>query len=92
MALWNALRAEVLKSRRSLALWMAILAPLLIEVLDFILYFQRGYIRTNIENAWLWLGQSTLSYWSLLMLPLFVALETALLSNVEHANSPGYHG
>ncbi len=91
MALVDALRAEVLKSKRSLALWMAFLAPLMIEVLDFVLYFQRGYIRTDVEDAWLWLGQSTLSYWSLLMLPLFVALETALLSNVEHVNEGWKH-
>lgn len=91
MALSNALRAEILKSKRSLALWMALLAPLAIEALDFVLYFQRGYIRTDVENAWLWLGQSTLSYWSLLMLPLFIALETALLSNVEHANEGWKH-
>jgi hypothetical protein len=63
----------------------------MIEVLDFILYFQRGYVRSDVENAWLWLGQSTLSYWSLLMLPLFVALETALLAHAEHSNQQWKH-
>ncbi len=87
----RALQAEGLKLRRTLALWMAFLAPLVIEVLDFILYFQRGYIRQDVENAWLWLGQQTIVYWSLLMAPLFIALETALLANVEHSNSGWKH-
>jgi hypothetical protein len=91
MALVQALRAEALKSRRTLALWMALLAPLLIEVLDFILYFQRGYIRHDVENPWLWLGQQTLVYWSLLMLPLIITLQTALLANVEHSNQQWKH-
>jgi hypothetical protein len=91
MALVQALRAEALKLRRTLALWMALLAPLLIEVLDFILYFQRGYIRHDVENPWLWLGQQTLVYWSLLMLPLIITLQTALLANVEHSNQQWKH-
>jgi ABC-2 type transport system permease protein len=83
--LWRVLRAEGLKMRRTLALALAFIAPLSITLLQFGMFAQRGpaSIYSDVD-AWLWVCQSNLVIWSLIMLPLFITLETALLANMEH--------
>jgi hypothetical protein len=85
-ALWAALSCEILKARRTLALAMTILAPAVIAFLQMALYLQsEGSFATPGENPWPGLGNNTVTFWALLMLPLFVTLETALLSGMEHS-------
>jgi hypothetical protein len=83
----RALSAEVLKTKRTLTLWLVILAPLAIAFLEFVMDMQMGLraLRSN-SNAWLSLTQNSLILWALLMLPLFVTLETGLLNAQEHGN------
>jgi hypothetical protein len=50
------------------------------------LYLQQGEQRAHQDNLWHSLIQTFLVLWSLLMLPLFVTLETGLLSALEHHN------
>ena len=78
--LMRALSAEVLKTKRTLTLWLVILAPLAIAFLEFVMDMQRGVraLRPN-TDAWIGLTQNSLILWALLMLPLFVTLETGLL-------------
>jgi len=85
-ALGRALSAELLKTRRTLALLMTVLAPLIIAVIQFAMYIQGSEYHLNQvdRNQWLSLNQSSLVFWSLLMMPLFVTLETALLSGLEY--------
>jgi hypothetical protein len=40
----------------------------------------------TLDDPWNWLAQQSLLLWSLLMLPLFITLETALLANLEHTH------
>jgi hypothetical protein len=82
------LSAEVLKLRRTLALAMTVVAPFVIALLTFAIYNQYSdhYIRAAKNAPWKQLGEMMLTYWSLLMLPLFITLETALLGNLEHAH------
>jgi lantibiotic transport system permease protein len=86
-AMIRALSAEVLKTKRTLTLWLVLLAPLAIAFLVFVMYMQTG-ARTTQPNtsAWLSLTQQCLILWALLMLPLFVTLETGLLNAQEHDN------
>jgi len=83
----RALSAEVLKTKRTLTLWLVILAPLAIAFLEFVMHMQNGAraMQPN-TNAWLSLTHHSLILWSLLMLPLFVTLETGLLNAQEHGN------
>ena len=85
-ALGRALSAELLKTKHTLALLMTVLAPLIIAVLQFAMYIQGSEYHLNQvdRNQWLSLNQNSLLFWSLLMMPLFVTLETALLSGLEY--------
>jgi hypothetical protein len=91
-ALVRALRAETLKMKRTLALWLAIIAPLGMVGLQLIGALQRGepYVR-QFEDAWVRFGQEMFVFFGFLIVPLFVALETALLGGLEHRSSHWKH-
>jgi len=84
--------AEGLKMKRTLALWLAPLAPLVIialqmaVVLDGRVYYEREPLET-----WASYTRQTMFLWAVFMLPFFVTLETALLANLEHANQQWKH-
>ena len=86
VALYRALSAELLKTRRTLTFWLALLAPLSVMLLVLALYFQQSELRAHQNDLWHMLIQTSLVVWSLLMLPLFITLETGLLSALEHHN------
>jgi hypothetical protein len=88
----RSLYAEILKLKRSLALWLAALAPLVVVIIQFFLVLQRGdRLLTGTEDPWLWLGRQTMIFWSFLMLPLFITLETGLVAGLEHAGDNWKH-
>ena len=91
-ALVRALRAETLKMKRTLALWLAIIAPLGMVGLQLIGALQRGeqYVR-QFENVWVRFGQEMFVFFGFLIVPLFVALETALLGGLEHRSDQWKH-
>jgi len=93
MAILRALHAERLKTKRTLALWLAPLAPLVIIALQMAIVLQRQeyYRAQDITNAWIEYGGQTVFLWTMLMLPLFITLETALLANLEHGNRQWKH-
>jgi hypothetical protein len=86
------MRAEMLKLKRTLAFWLALVAPLVIVGANFGIFLQRGAINTpDTTSPWLWYGQMNIVIWGLLMVPLFVTLETALVGNMEHASGVWKH-
>jgi len=86
------LSAETLKLKRTLALWLALIAPLAIVGPNVGIYLQRGTINAyGGDSAWLWYGQMNIVVWGLLMTPLFVTLETALVGNMEHMSDHWKH-
>lgn len=93
MALLRALQAERLKLRRTLALWLAPLAPLVIVALQLAIVLERQeyYRNQDISNAWTQYGGQSVFLWTILMLPLFITLETALLANLEHGTQQWKH-
>ncbi len=81
----RALYAETLKLKRTLALLLVVVAPLSVVFVNFMSYVQnRGFIPNQNDDLWLRFTTSTLVVWTLLMLPLYVSLETALLNGLEH--------
>jgi len=90
IALCRAISAEIFKLKRTLALWMAIITPLAIIGLMFFGSLLRQN-RIAGGKAWDWFPQIIFSLWGLLMLPLFVTLETALLSGLETAEKHWKH-
>jgi len=90
--LWVALAAETLKTRRTLAVRLAFIAPVLIVLLQFVIYWKNGARAARGDRSmWVSLMQNSLLLWDLLMIPLFVTLQTALLAGLEHANKNWKH-
>ena len=91
IALTRAVHAEILKIKRTLALWLAFITPLSIVGLMFFATLLRQSPADANVNAWVDFSQIIFLFWSLLMLPLFVALETALLSELESSEKHWKH-
>jgi hypothetical protein len=91
-AMVRALDAERLKMKRTLALWLAIIIPLSVVGLQFLIVCQRGeaYFRQD-GDPWAQFGRDVFLFFALLMHPLFVALETALMGNLEHRSGQWKH-
>jgi len=87
-SLSRALHSELLKLRRTLALRLTVVAPLVIAGLCFLFFYKGITSGRNVGGGnmpvWTSLCQQALILWSLLMMPLFIALETALLAGLEH--------
>ncbi len=85
--LFYALQAEFLKSRRTLGIWLCLLAPLSLAFLELVVGYQYGhkFYRPGIDH-WNLLIEHTTMMWALLLLPLFVTLQMGLLGAMEHQN------
>jgi hypothetical protein len=77
--------AEALKIKNTWALWLAVLAPLSIVGMTFLVFFFRGHLILKPgTNPWLmWAGNNFAATCQLLV-PLFLALITALVNGTEH--------
>ena len=90
--LTRALWAEMLKTKRTLALWLTIIIPLGIVALQFAIVAHRGmHLTGQAVDAWIQFGQQMFLFWVLLALPLFIALETALLGGIEQQGNQWKH-
>lgn len=94
-ALARALRAEQLKLRGTLALWMCLVAPALVVgvyVLQIIFSnFPARLDPADGAKAWQAFQQATTVLWAFLMLPLLVTLQAALLAGLEHQGQHWKH-
>jgi len=84
-AFFRVLSAELLKTKRTLAFWLTLLAPLPIILLALI-NFMQDYEWLKREELWPTLIHNVFVLWCLLLLPLFITLETGLLNALEHNN------
>jgi len=83
--LMTALGVEVLKLKRTLAVALTVVVPLVVAVLQFCSMLQRArYGIYEADDPWGVLSHNMLLIYSLLMLPLFITLQTALLAGLEH--------
>lgn len=87
----RALSAEMLKLKRTIALWMVLVAPLVVVLLQFLMMSQRPKFYAKVPDAWPILHGGVYSLWAVGMLPLFVTLETALLAGIEHSQKSWKH-
>ena len=88
-ALTRAIHAETLKMKRTLALWLTVLTPAALVFLEVAGATQnqgRLSALTPDINRWSLLFEDLFTIWVLLVFPLFITLETALLGQVEHGN------
>ena len=88
----RALWAEVLKLRRTLALRLAIVAPLALIALDGVVAYQRGPASfRGAGNVWYQTMHEVFYFSSIMMLPLFIALQATLVAEVEHGSAGWKH-
>ena len=81
----TAIQIEVIKLRRTLAFWMMFLAPLGIVGLTVLFDVRLAADASGADkDAWAVLVRDTLGFWVVLMLPMFVALESSLMAQLEH--------
>lgn len=89
---FRVLWTECLKLRRTLALWMVLASPMVVVVLQFLIgYFGADALRRDTPDVWRELVNNTVLLWTLLMMPLFVTLETSLLAGLEHTEKNWKH-
>ena len=79
------LGVECLKLKRTLALGMVLLAPLIVVILHGLIGYAGAadFVRGGRE-AWPQLVSNAIGMWTILMMPLFITLETSLLAGLEH--------
>lgn len=88
----RALSVEHLKLKRTLTFWMVLVSPFVVNLMYFLTYLDYGQTHHEYDpEAWFIFGRSVLSMWTVLMLPLFITLESALLGNTEHTNQQWKH-
>jgi hypothetical protein len=80
------LRLELLKLRRSLPLLLMLACPFLVVLLGTGVLLKSGGAAFARPGFWTGFWQSNLALWGYFMLPLYIALNTALLNGNEHRN------
>jgi lantibiotic transport system permease protein len=91
---WNAILAEGIKLRRTLAQRLCWIAPLVVVVL-YVLLSLRQDLGTeqagSSKEAWINFANACWALWAFLMLPLFITLQSALLAGLEHNEQQWKH-
>lgn len=90
----QAISAETLKLRRTLSFWLIFLAPAVIAVLQVGIILNNGadsFFSDSPNEFWQSVFFTMRSLWILMMLPLFITLESALLASVEHNDNHWKH-
>ena len=82
---FRVLLTECLKLKRTLALWMVLVTPLVMVLLQFAITAKRANaLMVSGIDAWPPMVKQTIEVWTLLMMPMFVTLETSLLAGLEN--------
>lgn len=87
---FRALDAEMLKIKGTVALKIVVLFPVVIAFIEFFAVSQAPFSSVNmrgIHYEWTALTLGILRPWGLLMMPLFAALECALVAGIDHSGN-----
>jgi hypothetical protein len=85
---FRVLSTECLKLKRTLALWMVLVTPMVVIALQFFVAYHNAPLTIRLgKDVWTPMVRQTVQAWTLLMLPLFVTLETSLLAGLENAGN-----
>ena len=90
MALFRALHAELLKLRRTLAFRVIFVLPFLVALLQFFIVLRTKKFPVGFK-LWETIGTNSLQIWAVFMMPLLIALVTALLNGIEHSDKQWKH-
>ena len=86
ISIWHALRAEVMKLKRTLALRLVLIAPVLVALLGLLIQSVAvGQRRGDLAGTfWESHMRISLTIWAVFLMPLLITVETALLGGIEH--------
>lgn len=90
MMLLRALDAETLKLKRTIALKLVLVAPVAVVLLTLFVASQAPFStlrRGAMRDDWGALARINLQFWGLLMMPLYITLQTALIAGVDHGEN-----
>jgi hypothetical protein len=90
MSLVRALHAELLKLKRTLAFRVVFVLPLLIALLQFLVILRTRNYAPGF-NLWQTHPTNSFQIWAVFMMPLLIALVTALLNGIEHSDKQWKH-
>lgn len=86
--LLNALVAEFIKIRKTLGMWSAIIAPIFMVTINFLIFYNRPELfESGEKNPWIEFTLFSVNSWSILMMPLFITLLTFYVNYTEHRAS-----
>jgi hypothetical protein len=88
--LFRALHAELLKLKRTLAFRVIFVLPFFIALLQFFVIWRTKKFPADF-NLWQTHATNSFQIWAIFMLPLLIALVTALLNGIEHADKQWKH-
>ncbi|QHV95376.1 ABC transporter permease [Spirosoma endbachense] len=81
----RSLTIEILKAKGTLVLWLALVAPLFVVGVAFTASYLEGYkFYHKGVNPWIEFTGHILVGWSLFIFPIYVSLQSALVSAIEH--------
>ncbi len=80
----RAISAEMLKLKRTLALWLAVGAPLAVVLLNVVVYSRTRELDAPGGSALIGFAQLSFTMWTVIVLPLYVALAAALVAATDH--------
>ena len=90
MTLLRVLHAELLKMKRTIALKMVVLSPAVVVLLILFMTSQAPFSMVHpntVRNEWMRLAHVNLRFWALLVMPLLITLETALVAELDHSEN-----
>ena len=90
LSLSRAINAELLKLKRTLAFRVIFVLPFLVALLEFFIVWRTKKFPATF-NLWETLPTNSLQVWAVFMMPLLIALETALLNGIEHSDRQWKH-
>ena len=86
---FRAVHAEVLKLKRTSAVMLAVVTPYLVVLLQFFVALSLN--RHLNQPSWPWLSANVLFLWAGLVLPIYVSLMAAFLSDIESRSHQWKH-
>ncbi len=84
------LSAERLKLKRTIALKMVVVAPVSVVLLTLFMASQAPFStlhQATTMDLWRALSRVNLQFWAILMLPMYVTLQTALVAGLDHTDN-----
>lgn len=83
-----ALRTEVIKMKNTLGIWTALIFPALVVFMNFMIYHNRPKMLLSAEmNPWVMVTRNSVLIYSILFLPLFIAIITFYVNFNEHKSN-----